>query len=258
MTKISRKTSQASSQNVSLVSFASELADAVDKLKFTAPVTHVYNPLRYAWEPHRSYLQRCNVDTTEVLFLGMNPGPWGMAQTGVPFGQVQSVRDWLGIEGLVNRPKGEHPKRPIEGFSCTRSEVSGERFWGLLRERFGSADHFFKHHFVANYCPLVFMESSARNRTPDKLPADEASRLRLACDSHLRAVISFLKPKYLVGVGAFAESCFARVVETSEELAAQGPRIVRILHPSPASPLANRGWSAVATKQLIDAGVWKR
>jgi single-strand selective monofunctional uracil DNA glycosylase len=36
-----------------------------------------------------------------------------------------------------------------------------------------------------------------------------------------------------------------------------GGEVVRILHPSPASPAANRGWSAAATEQLIAAGVWK-
>ena len=33
-----------------------------------------------------------------VVFLGMNPGPFGMAQVGVPFGEVAAVRDWLRID----------------------------------------------------------------------------------------------------------------------------------------------------------------
>ena len=33
-------------------------------------------------------------------------------------------------------------------------------------------------------------------------------------------------------------------------------RIGRVLHPSPASPAANRGWAAAAEKQLLALGVW--
>ena len=130
-----------------------------------------------------------------------------MAQTGVPFGEIESVKDWIGIEEPIDRPPNEHPKRPIEGFRCQRSEVSGRRLWGLFRERFVDPDAFFARHFVANYCPLVFMEQSARNRTPDKLPASERGRLDEICDRHLKAVLEVLRPTHVVGVGAYAEKC---------------------------------------------------
>jgi len=29
-----------------------------------------------------------------------------------------------------------------------------------------------------------------------------------------------------------------------------------VLHPSPASPAANRGWGEAATRQLVELGVW--
>ena len=58
----------------------------------------------------------------------MNPGPWGMVQTGVPFGEVSLVREWLGIDATIRRPKVLHPDRPVEGFLCQRREVSGSRF----------------------------------------------------------------------------------------------------------------------------------
>jgi single-strand selective monofunctional uracil DNA glycosylase len=182
----------------------------------------------------------------------MNPGPWGMAQTGVPFGEVAAVRDWLGISEPVDRPGREHPKRPVEGFACSRSEVSGRRLWGLFRERFKTADRFFGDHFVVNYCPLVFMEQSARNRTPDKLPATERVSLDQACDRHLQSIVSSLQPEFVVGVGAYAEKCLRRVLEASGHDA----RLARILHPSPASPAANQDWAGKATDQLQQAGVW--
>lgn len=235
-----------------LIGAASQLADDVDTLSFTAPVTHCYNPLRYAWKAHRQYLQRAPKTAGGTLFLGMNPGPWGMAQSGVPFGEIDAVREWIGIQAKTDKPALEHPQRPIEGFDCGRSEVSGRRLWGLFRERFGCPDEFFAHHFVANYCPLVFMESSGRNRTPDKLPAAEREPLNRACDQHLRQILNSLRPRFAIGIGAYAEKCLQRVAATID----LPPTVARVLHPSPASPAANRDWAGTATQQLIDAGVW--
>lgn len=228
---------------------ARRLAKKVDTLAFAEPVTHVYNPLRYAWAPHEAYLRLLPASGVRVLLLGMNPGPWGMAQTGVPFGEVASVRGWLDIEAKVKRPADEHPKRPIEGFACQRSEVSGRRLWGLFAERFESAQAFFAEHFVANYCPLVFMEATGKNHTPDKLPAEEREPLDAACDEHLSTLLKATDPEWVIGVGKYAERCLKRV-------AGDTIRVGTILHPSPASPAANRGWAEAATKQLIEAGVW--
>lgn len=232
-----------------LIAAAGRLRDAVDALTFSPQVSHVYNPLVYAWEAHELYLTRYGNSTKRVVFLGMNPGPFGMTQTGVPFGEIAAVRDWMKIETLVEKPPVEHPKRPIDGFSCTRSEVSGRRLWGLMAERFGSADTFFTDHLILNYCPLVFMEETGRNVTPDKIPAVEKKPLQEACDAHLREVIAHLEPEWCIGVGAFAKKCFERVVTDH-------PGIGAILHPSPASPAANRGWSAKAAGQLEELGVW--
>ena len=96
----------------------------VAPLRFGNPVTHVYNPLEYASAPYAAYLRAYGGSRKRVVFLGMNPGPFGMVQTGVPFGDVGHVRDWLGIEAAVGRPPRIHPKRPIDGFACQRSEVS--------------------------------------------------------------------------------------------------------------------------------------
>lgn len=231
------------------VEAAKRLSRAVERLRFADPVTHVYNPLRYAWASHEAYLRRLNPGGVRVLFLGMNPGPWGMAQTGVPFGEVEAVRGWIGIETAVQKPKDEHPKRPIEGFACGRSEVSGRRLWGLFRERFGTPERFFAEHFVANYCPLVFMQESGKNHTPDKLPAAEREPLDKACDKHLLTLLDALEPQWAVGVGKYAEKCLVRV-------APEGVRVKTVLHPSPASPAANRGWAETAERQLTEAGVW--
>jgi single-strand selective monofunctional uracil DNA glycosylase len=175
-----------------------------------------------------------------------------MVQTGVPFGEVTAVRDWLGIEEPVGKPADEHPKRPVEGFQCKRSEVSGRRLWGLFAARFGRAEAFFADHFVLNYCPLVWMSATGANLTPDKLPAAEMEPVEKACLRHLADVISIMRPSYLIGIGGFAEERLRRAALTTGGDAEIG----RILHPSPASPAANRGWAEAASRQLAELGVW--
>lgn len=226
-----------------------ELVRDVEELTFGPPVTHVYDPLVYARRSAEAYLARFARPGPEALLLGMNPGPFGMAQTGVPFGEVAAVREWMGIEEPVERPTREHPKRPVLGFDCPRSEVSGARLWGWARERFGPPEEFFARFFVWNYCPLVFLEESGRNRTPDKLPAAERTPLFEACDRALRRLVRHLEPARVVGIGKFAADRAAAV------LGPDGPPVGRVLHPSPASPLANRGWAEQAEAQLEAMGV---
>ena len=221
----------------------------LDTLRFGLPITHVYNPLVYAREPAERYFEWVGSGPIEAVFVGMNPGPYGMAQTGVPFGTVSLVRDWLGIEGKVGKPEHEHPRRPVQGFACPREEVSGTRLWGWALARFGTPQRFFERFFVANYCPLVFMEASGRNRTPDKLSAAERKGLFEACDRALAGVIDTLSPGMVIGIGKFAED------RARSLLRGRGIPVGRILHPSPASPIANRGWREQAEKQLLDLGV---
>ena len=94
------------------------------------------------------------------------------------------------------------------------------------------------------------MEETGRNRTPDKLPATEAAPLMETCDAHLRSVVEILEPEWLVAVGGFAEK--------RAETALNGLKVSigKILHPSPASPPANRGWAEQATRQMKALGIW--
>lgn len=234
---------------MTLVDVARSLVEELRPLEFGAPVTHVYNPLEYAWPAHRTYLERYGRGRREVVMMGMNPGPWGMAQTGVPFGEVAIVRDWLRIDAPIGKPSSEHPKRPIEGLACRRSEVSGARLWGWVRDRFGAPERFFERFFIANYCPLVFMEEGGKNRTPDKLPPRERAPLLAACNRALTRTIEELEPRIVVGIGAFAEERLREVLEGRDV------SIGRVLHPSPASPLANEGWPEQAEAALVALGI---
>lgn len=226
-----------------------KLVADVSALRFSSPVTHVYNPLVYARAPHAQYLERFGRPPKEILLLGMNPGPWGMAQTGVPFGEVTAVSEWMGIAAPVYNPPGEHPKRPVTGFACRRSEVSGRRLWGWAKKTWGTPEKFFQRFFVANYCPLVFMEVGGRNRTPNTLPKAERTPLLAACDKALRKTVACFSPRFVIGIGNFAAQ------RAGAALSGMDVTIGRITHPSPANPKANKGWEALITAELAALGI---
>jgi single-strand selective monofunctional uracil DNA glycosylase len=236
---------------------ARRLSTELAKLRFPPPVAHVYDPLQYAWAPYEQYVTRYGQPPKRVVLLGMNPGPFGMMQTGVPFGEVAAVRDWMRIRGEVQKPVDEHGKRCIQGFDCPRSEVSGRRLWGWAALRFGTPERFFAEWFVLNYCPLALLEESGRNNTPDKLPAALLTQLYAACDRHLAVALDTLRPLWAIGVGGFAEKRIRAVLEGNllDSDLARSVRVGCILHPSPASPLANRGWAEAAERQLAELGV---
>jgi single-strand selective monofunctional uracil DNA glycosylase len=236
-----------------LITAYRRLSTAAGRLRFASPVRFVYNPLSYAREPAELYLSRYAPGRKEALFLGMNPGPWGMAQTGVPFGEISAARDWLHVSGRVSRPPEEHPRVPVRGFASTRSEVSGLRLWGLMRELFPDAAAWSRRWFVANYCPLLFLDGDGRNITPDKIQRADREALFPVCDAFLKTLVAAVRPRWLVGVGAFATQRLRAVVAA----APPGPRptVISIPHPSPASPLANRGWASQARAVLESAGV---
>ena len=211
------------------------------RLRFSAPVAQVYNPLDYARLPHEQYLRRYAGPARTAVFLGMNPGPFGMAQTGVPFGDAAMARGWLGIDARVGRPPRENPKRPVYGFACPRAEVSGRRFWGAIARLYGTPENFFSRFFVANYCPLAFMEAGGRNLTPDKLRRAEREALYAVCDEYLRRSLELFSPRWVVGIGRFAAG------RAGEALAGGEARIAAVPHPSPASPAANRGWAGACS-----------
>jgi len=234
---------------MSLEIIIDDLLEDLRPLDFGPPVTHVYNPIEYARDAYSLYLRRYAGRPKEIVLIGMNPGPWGMAQTGVPFGEIKAVRDWLGIETYIGQPGSVHPKRPVEGFACNRSEVSGNRLWGWARDTFNTPERFFSRFFVANYCPLLFIEDSGRNRTPNKLRAAERKPLLSACDRALRRTIEWIRPHYVVGIGQFAAD------RARDVLSGRDMTIGRITHPSPANPKANRGWNSLIMQELSELGI---
>ncbi len=263
--------------SATIIAAARALARQADRLRFKEPVRYVYNPLVYARHPHEEYLERYAASRKRLVLLGMNPGPWGMAQTGVPFGEVALVRDWLGISGIVTRPRQQHARVPVQGFACARSEVSGMRLWGLMQAHYGSAGAFSTDAFVSNYCPLLFLDAAGRNITPDRIHRDDREPLYSLCDRFLAIVVDALRPEWLVGVGAFAArraraaaSCGFGIAVRGiprtgtpvpgaaglPDVPARAVRVTSILHPSPASPRANRDWAAQVEEALTAQEIW--
>ena len=214
------------------------------------PVAHALNPLDYARAPHEEYIRRFSGLGSHTILLGMNPGPWGMGQTGVPFGDVNAVRELLDIRDLpVNQPPNQHPNRPVHGLSSRRGEVSGTRLWGALAELFGTADEIHAHLFVLNHCPLLMYNADGQNITPDKLRGPIADDLLAACDEHLQAVADALGTLRIIGVGRYAER------RATSVFGGTAIEVDSIPHPSPANPLANRDggaiWRGIVADKLL-------
>ncbi len=93
------------------------------------------------------------------------------------------------------------------------------------------------------------MEASGKNRTPDKLPAEERNKLFKLCDQSLRDMVELLQPQRIIGVGRFATDRAKLALKDSDL------PIHTVLHPSPASPMANRGWASQAEKQIEAMGI---
>ena len=233
----------------SLLQIADDLSKKLGQFEWGHPISFVYDPTEYAREPLSLYFERYGQTSKRAVLVGMNPGPWGMLQTGVPFGEVSIVRDWMGIEGSVGQPKQLHPKRAVEGFACTRSEVSGRRLWGWARDRFGPAEEFFGEFFVVNYCPLAFFDEGGKNITPDKLRADDKARLYRLCDGATKRMVEILMPEWVIGIGKFA---YDRSVAALEGI---DVKVGRVTHPSPANPSANRGWAKIVERELTEIGI---
>ena len=227
----------------------SDLSNDLAILQFFPPVSHVYDPTEYARKPLSLYFERYAQRPKQAVFVGMNPGPWGMLQTGVPFGEVNVVRNWMEIEAPVGQPKKLHQKRPVQGFACTRSEVSGSRLWGWARDRFGSAENFFSRFLVINYCPLAFFDEAGKNITPEKLKAADREKLFSLCDAALKNSVSALTPEFVIGVGRFACERSLAALEGMEV------KVGRVTHPSPANPAANKGWSDIVERELEELGI---
>merc|ERR1711936_687488 len=89
----------------------SALAEELFHLKYeNSKVKYILNPLDYALDPHINFLKKCLSGPRRVMFVGLNPGPWGMCQTGIPFGDVDQCKHFLNVTGHVLKPENTPSK----------------------------------------------------------------------------------------------------------------------------------------------------
>jgi len=71
------------------------------------------------------------------------------------------------------------------------------------------------------------------------------------------AALAALQPEWAIGIGGFAERRLRAVLDSDgiDAALARRIRVGQILHPSPASPAANRGWSDAVDRMLAQHGV---
>uniref|UniRef100_A0A1A9WNN6 Uracil-DNA glycosylase-like domain-containing protein n=1 Tax=Glossina brevipalpis TaxID=37001 RepID=A0A1A9WNN6_9MUSC len=220
-----------------------ELNQKLSKMtKPPAPIQYIYNPVEYAKDVHCEYLKKYLNGCKKVLFVGMNPGANGMGQTGVPFGNITSVRDMMQLSGLVDQPDEIHPKRPVNGLQHTTEEPSGKRLWPLLEKLAdGSLDNFFKQCFVYNFCPLIYYDKHGKNITPNELKGAYRQEILNVCLETLESLIRLLDCEIVVAIGDYVFQCLKK----SEYC--QSKRIMKLAHPSPRA-VGNQNWPEKAEK----------
>ncbi|CAD5118156.1 DgyrCDS6890 [Dimorphilus gyrociliatus] len=236
----------------SILDIEIKLCNELASLEYLHPVSFIYNPIDYAAELHCDFISKYGQNPKKVLFVGMNPGPFGMAQTGVPFGEVKTVKDWFKVEGKIGKPAKECVKRKISGLECQRSEVSGERFWSLFKKLCGTPDNFSKAAYVHNFCPLLFLKESGKNLTPVDLKIDLRKKVNSMCLKSLSEVIKVIEPKWIIGIGKYAKDNIDKACKLFD---IENVKTAVVMHPSPANPQANKGWENIAIAQLSEIGV---
>ncbi|KAF7991960.1 hypothetical protein HCN44_010761 [Aphidius gifuensis] len=212
-----------------LLNIELNLSINLDKLNYNNPIDYIYCPIIYAKTVHFNYLNKYCRDKKNIMILGMNPGPWGMSQTGVPFGEINIVIDWLKINGHIDKPKRQHEQRQVDGFSCKRSEISGRKFWSLFKKLSNNPDTFFRHCFLRNFFkPTIIIIIIA---------GPEQKKLQEFCDQALIEVIKILDVKVIIGVGRFSEQRAKKVVKTAK----LSTKVLWMIHPSPRATIG-KNW----------------
>lgn len=227
-----------------IIKLSAAMAEELGRAHFSFSGT-VCDPLVYAWDNYEAFIRLSARAGQKVLFLGMNPGPYGMMQTGVPFGDVMMVRDYLGISGDIDMPAAQPENKPIVGMKTTKREASGMKFWGMAAS-YGDPESFFSAAAVLTYCPLVFIDGK-RNVTPSELPRSDRRTIDSICQGYLERMMDILRPRKAIALGHYAE-------ERLRKAGIDDP--VYFPHPSPRNPSSSAFWDSgealVSFRRILD------
>ncbi len=192
----------------------------------------VYNVFEYAWQGWEAYIHKCAKLSAKIMLLGINPGPHGMLQTGIPFGSISAVRNYIGIHDAdIKQPTVLHKNRPVDGMKYTKEEQSGLLLWNTIESLFTNSLNFFSHCFVINYCPLAFFTQKGENITPDKLGTEERKDVEHRCTSHLLEYLNIFNTSLILAIGRYAFNK-AQLLSRDLHIIPQ-KNIIYIPHPSP-------------------------
>ncbi|XP_073819638.1 uncharacterized protein isoform X2 [Musca autumnalis] len=215
---------------------------------------HTYNPVVHAAEIHCNYLQKYLDSPKRILFVGMNPGRYGALQTGIPFGNITTVKIGMGLKGRITPTPGQRGKIRIRGLEAPEVEhdSSSTRFWRLISELFDGAENYldllFEKCFVHNFCPLVFIDSDGLNVS---LPYIEPNpRLFAECRKTLGKQITLLKPDLIICIGKFVRSMLSKTRQ------AKGREILMIEHPSYKNYISADKWIEDAKEVFQSNGLF--
>lgn len=240
-------------KEISLQKVHKKILEIRDKLKSLSYPYFTYHVFDYAYDPFWEYICRYGKNEKKNIFLGINPGPFGMMQNGIPFGAMSIVKDWLSIKAPIKTPQIQHPMRVIKGWKETREEESGARLWGLAKKVFVNPENFFKENFVLNYCPLGFIDEVGKNVTPDKLPQELREQVEKICDNFLSFFVEIYKPDLILGVGRYAE-------KQAQKINSLNLKVVYLPHPSPLNPQSYQLWikneGELMLEKLQSQGIW--
>ena len=206
-----------------------------------------YNPLDYAWDIHKKYIELYGGLGAKTVILGMNPGH-GMGNTGIPFGCPEQVNKYLKIKDIkIKKLEKMHPKRIVNGLECDKPEISGRRIWGLVKDIYGQPRNAFSKIYVINHFPLWMFDKKGRNITPDKLPIVASKTMLEQCDSTVLEIINALEANKVIAVGNYAEKRIKKIISKKN---IPNLQIKKIPHPSPANPFSNKEKGAIWRKMV--------
>jgi single-strand selective monofunctional uracil DNA glycosylase len=184
----------------------------------------IWNPGLYAASWHALFRKEYPASAGCILVFGLNPGPYGMAQTGIPFTDLKRLREHLprlakGLErrGCSLAGVGLAP-RSLRPYLSRTFESSAVRVYRFLSRGWGSAEDGWRSVVVANPCSLLFMDAAGENRTPADLVGAvsrrtgslvAARRLRERCNAlrrlAAREAVRVLSPRGVVLLGKDAQ-----------------------------------------------------
>jgi len=225
------------------------------------------DPTRYCRSAWAAYLQMA-ARLGCVLVVGMNPGPHGMAQTGVPF-----TDPWIVDELDLQAPRADVPPADIpavgswrhrshraRGVLGSKREESAKRLWPLLREICApyaavgpSADKIAEatrrvcnEVLLVNALPICWLDPAGKNVSAEQVekraPAQVREGLRDLVNEWLQAVADILRPAAVIGVGRWAREF---VTDLDVDHFVEIPFRDGIKHPSPSAG-SEAAWRAEA------------